>query len=61
MSQDHQDKVNQEIEEELLAYLENKDQIEAEKPVKKGYRSWMFICMLIILCILVTRIVMQIF
>ncbi|WP_158011166.1 hypothetical protein [Mammaliicoccus sciuri] len=35
MSENHDKDINEEIEKELLEYLENKDEIEAAKPKKK--------------------------
>ncbi len=39
MSENHDKDINEEIEKELLEYLENKDEIEAAKPKKKKYMS----------------------
>jgi len=61
LTQDKHEDVNEEIEKELLEYLERKDEIEAEKPTKKKYKSWVFICSLIIAILYISRIIMQIF
>lgn len=61
MTKDKQEEINEEIEKELLEYLENKDEIEEKKPNKKKYMSMVFICSLIIAIIYISRIIMNIF
>lgn len=61
VSENHDKDINEEIEKELLEYLENKDEIEASKPKKKKYMSMVFLCSLIIALLYISRIVMNIF
>lgn len=61
MNENHDKDINAEIEKELLEYLENKDEIEAEKPEKKKYLSMVFLCGLIIISLYISRIIMNVF